>query len=707
MRPAARRARRRARHGSRDDPRVPAPDGARRRRRELVHAQAPAPEPRRRGRVRGGRRVREELEGLRPDGRRRPARVDRRADRGRGAPVRRRPRGGRLRTGSLPATLRNTEIANQANLDVVINSNDPDYTDDTDYTDGGGTPPQGNPCYMHPTGDDISARRPLDGRARQGARPPVALRPRRAPALAQRRAGAGRDPPRDQRPPVPAARRAEQRDHQGAGALLQRVHRHATQLAKHDLAPLPDTPYQGSGSRRGHALGPPERRAASATPTRAVSITLPTLRRLRPGLPARSAWRCGSRAATRSTSRRNTCAQLLAMQYADCFTRLSQIRDLERRQLGQRDPDRRRPPDGRLRDAPAHDAYFGTLPVAATDCRFGAELYVNWGDRDNPPDLDVDDNFTVTVNGVAGGPAGSARRSGRRIHPLLGPRQRDRRDPGRQHVTVTATGTTTTTSTAITATSVRREQPVRGKRHRARPPGVRRHPGDGRRGRARPHVDRPVACRDRRPAPATPYATVTDRREHASPSTRRSGSARVLRTGVYTTLRLDDPQANQTLRCDPNFSQGQEFSAFRYGCEPWYGENHFNGDVHQPPDTTRPRGGTRHEDVPAGRPVVLLRRPGRGLRRQLEQQPVALRPDRAGPLDRSDRRRHRRGDRQLRQHPQQLVPDLRLQLRRQLRRLVGDRRREQRQLAGTRRGAARRTRGSSTCSSSRTRRARA
>ena len=58
---------------------------------------------------------------------------------------------------TLPSTLRNTEITNQANLDVVINSNDPDYTDDTDYTDGGGSPPQGNPCYLHPTGDDISA----------------------------------------------------------------------------------------------------------------------------------------------------------------------------------------------------------------------------------------------------------------------------------------------------------------------------------------------------------------------------------------------------------------------------------------------------------------------------------------------------------------------------------------------------------------------
>ena len=64
------------------------------------------------------------------------------------------------------------------------------------------------------------------------------------------------------------------------------------------------------------------------------------------------------------------------------------------------------------------------------------------------------------------------------------------------------------------------------------------------------------------------------------------GIRSVLTTGVYTTLRLDDPQANQTLRCDPNYAQGQEFSAFRYGCEPWYGENHFNGDVMGAPNNT-------------------------------------------------------------------------------------------------------------------------
>ena len=72
----------------------------------------------------------------------------------------------------------------------------------------------------------------------------------------------------------------------------------------------------------------------------------------------------------------------------------------------------------------------------------------------------------------------------------------------------------------------------------------------------------------------------------------------MLKTGVLTTLRLDDPQANQTLQCDPDYAQGQEFSAFRYGCKPWYGANPFtNGDLVE----------HHHEAVPRRRPVVLER----------------------------------------------------------------------------------------------------
>ena len=83
-----RRARRRdgARRG--DDPGVPPAHGARGRRGRLVHAQAPAPESRRRGRVFRRHRVPEELEGLRPERRPRAQAGHGAEDRERRAPVR-------------------------------------------------------------------------------------------------------------------------------------------------------------------------------------------------------------------------------------------------------------------------------------------------------------------------------------------------------------------------------------------------------------------------------------------------------------------------------------------------------------------------------------------------------------------------------------------------------------------------------------------
>ena len=41
------------------------------------------------------------------------------------------------------------------------------------------------------------------------------------------------------------------------------------------------------------------------------------------------------------------------------------------------------------------------------------------------------------------------------------------------------------------------------------------------------------------------------------------------------TLRFDDSQGTGLLRCDPDYANGQAFSAFRYGCKPWYGANTF------------------------------------------------------------------------------------------------------------------------------------
>ena len=118
----------------------------------------------------------------------------------------------------------------------------------------------------------------------------------------------------------------------------------------------------------------------------------------------------------------NTCAQLLAMQYADCFHRLSQIRIWN-------DGD----PDNQVRIGDVHltggcanngspDPYFDTLPVAATNCRYGANVFVNWGGRDDG-NKNVPANFTVRVNGTVAPLAGSMDRPAARASTAF-PRER-------------------------------------------------------------------------------------------------------------------------------------------------------------------------------------------------------------------------------------------------------------------------------------------
>ena len=299
---------------------------------------------------------------------------------------------------TLPSTLRNTEITNQANLDVVINSNDPDYTDDTDYTDGGGSPPQGNPCYLHPTGDDISAgghwtdvrvkERDLPSLfgsmglplSRNGARARIEIRP----ALSGHQF-------------LPLAvpnnviTKVQVRYYDECTSP-------PTLLASRDLAQLPGT-VTGVGSLWGLSNG------GAGDPNQGIALTLPSYgtcsQTYRPvGVEVRIA----SRDEIDFTA--NSCAQLLAMQYADCFHRLSQIRIWN-------DGD----PDNQVRIGDVHltggcanngspDPYFDTLPVAATNCRYGANVFVNWGGRDDG-NKNVPANFTVRVNGTVAPLAGS------------------------------------------------------------------------------------------------------------------------------------------------------------------------------------------------------------------------------------------------------------------------------------------------------------
>ena len=115
-------------------------------------------------------------------------------------------------------------------------------------------------------------------------------------------------------------------------------------------------------------------------------------------------------------------------------------------------------------------------------------------------------------------------------------------------------------------------------RHGGCPSDLRRHDRDtpGAVGRSVPHVrrrgfvDAGVPGRRSRTwrtssgggTPASPHRGLPDGRHPVGAQDRHPHDAPARR-----------PAGNQTARCDPNFAQGQEFSAFRYGCQPWYGEN--------------------------------------------------------------------------------------------------------------------------------------
>ena len=171
-------------------------------RRQLVHAQAPAAEPRRRGRARRRRRVREELEGLRPDRRPAASRVDRRVEIADAAQrVRGRPRGVRLRRrrscrrrcGTPRSRTRRTSTSSSTRATRTTRT----------------TPTTRTAAARPRWATRAPFTRPVTTSPRAGHWTDVRVKERDLPSLfgtiglplvAERRAGPGRGPPGDQRP---------------------------------------------------------------------------------------------------------------------------------------------------------------------------------------------------------------------------------------------------------------------------------------------------------------------------------------------------------------------------------------------------------------------------------------------------------------------------------------------------------------------------
>ena len=282
--------------------------------------------------------------------------------------------------GSLPP-LYNSEIANQGKLDVAINSTR-DYDDNTDYSDGATRAEQRRPVLQaHDRRQHLRAGL-LDGCEGEGARSPVALRRRiGAAALAERRPRPGRDPARDQRHAVPAARGAEQHHHEGAGSVLRRVPRHESPESdpRAELKPLPDADQAAWTAAGGGTLwGDPElgNPTSGAATTVAFPLTLPAYDPQHAADYLADRYRSGSRVGT-SIDLNSACSALSAPSSRTASHALADP-DLERRQARQLSRGHQCSSDRRL---PATGCVLSALPVGATNCKYGVTVEVNWGNR--------------------------------------------------------------------------------------------------------------------------------------------------------------------------------------------------------------------------------------------------------------------------------------------------------------------------------------
>jgi Flp pilus assembly protein TadG len=485
---------------------------------------------------------------------------------------------------SLPTPLYNENIATQSKLDVVINSTT--YADDTDYSDGGGSPPLGTPCFIH-SGDTISPAGGhwVDVRVKENDLPslfgaigvPLSRNVARArveirPALS----GNKFLPlaiPNNVIDKVQVRYYDECRDPTHTSPLSTNI---GTAL---DLKELPAGSQGGFASLGGGTLWglPSVSDPTVGDPSRSVALTVPSY-----GGCAQDYLPIGVqvRLSSNNVNLNQSCAALIAAKFADCFTRISQFRvfndgnpDSQPRLTNVRVL-------GGCTPQPPFDGYFGPLPAAQNNCRYDVYAEVNWGTRSNPP-WNIPGNFTVSANGVnlprTGWTAGGvftyqstggalvANPGANNIRISLDWDDNDNTHPewpgsgptrcggnrceyhAQQNAHQAFVGTTTTAgAVALVRTSQSGFVTLPGPSGLTVPGPPLENVNTGGAGGIPP-------------SPISIYPTV--------------GIRSVLKPGILTTLRLDDPQANQTLRCDPNFAQGQEFSAFQFGCQPWYTKN--------------------------------------------------------------------------------------------------------------------------------------
>jgi hypothetical protein len=255
--------------------------------------------------------------------------------------------------------------------------------------------------------------------------------------------------------------------------------------------------------------------------------------------------------------------------YADCFHRLSQIRIWND---GNADSQPRVPEVSLTGGCGSPgDAYISALPPASNSCKYDVTVKVNWGTR-SENSTNVPANFKVTANGTTNVPVSDWVSGGVSTYETTG--GAITATPGANPVTISLNWTDTdknhswngpcsnqkdnpckysgtdghqafvgTTATAGAVNLVRTSETATVNGVPGSAFANHRSGGAG------------FDCNDTDTCSIFP--TI--------------GTGSVLKTGVLTTLRLDDPQANQSVFCDPD--ETQAYPVFRVGCKPWFAKN--------------------------------------------------------------------------------------------------------------------------------------
>ena len=450
----------------------------------------------------------------------------------------------------------NTEIADQTKLDVLVNSNG--YGAATDGSDGG------DPCFDH-AGDDVSpgggqwtdvrvVERDLPSLfgvfglplSRNGARARVEIRP----AVSDNGF-------------IPLAIP----ETEIVKAQLRYVN-HCTSpptlLGQVDLKPLAAA-YQ---TVTGTVLWAPDTGSPNVTPSGLQIDVPPSTDCALPYVPIGAEVRVAGRSSVDFTQ---SCAVLAAARFADCWSRLSELRAWKTT----RGPSELWIQDVELTSSPtapgcAPDAYFARN---AASCAFGVRVNVDWGDRDDA-ELNVPANFVITVNGTPLRPVGEVTgwwaSQGAITVSTRGPA------PVTLSWSWADSNPTHTWDRGPIACTNGNNTPCRDSAS-----GIAIHRtflADDLNAGIVDMVRTSGAAQPPAGSPLTSLSSIpaTGMRQLVFPTV---GLRSALTAGQYRVLRAAGPQGNQSVDCEPTGGQGHDFDMFMTGCDPYYGFNRFG-----PPD---------------------------------------------------------------------------------------------------------------------------